>query len=457
LYGLTLLFSDDNELWLLGYVTGLLALLAVFRFGGLATAIGFLVTVFAARYYFVPLAVKAIEGRSLWHNLYSPTETLSVLAWSLLAMVLASVLLRENESTNEVFRTLSELMHLSRLIIVTALIGGAATLQATMTQQHGSSAEYYTGFLGAFGDIFTGFLAFSLSLSLYRAIILGKNPMRSNAVILLLALNALFAVISTSRASVLIILVAVAVPYAFARRRIPAPLIACALIGLCLFVFVLSPAIVYFRSGELEFYSFDQRVSNFAEFWADTLSNPGSVIEYREVVSAQGHYLIYFDNYYSGLERFAILPTSDRLVNGTTITNHYGGWRTILWAVEMVPPRFVYPDKPILGPGAYLGQVAGLTHGYDTTTQWAVGFPAEFYHAFSYLGVFLGTVAVLGLLILALQLFRLFGVDPAWNMVIVINYWNSFSEATLASLLSTLVPLVIFVLAVDRVVRHIRR
>jgi hypothetical protein len=84
---LTLPLSDDYELSLISYLTGLLALLAVFRCRGPATVIGFLITLFVARYYFVPLSVKTIEGRSVWHNLYSSTETLSVLACSLLAMV----------------------------------------------------------------------------------------------------------------------------------------------------------------------------------------------------------------------------------------------------------------------------------------------------------------------------------------------------------------------------------
>jgi TctA family transporter len=70
--------------------------------------------------------------------------------------------------------------------------------------------------------------------------------------------------------------------------------------------------------------------------------------------------------------------------------------------------------------------------------------------------VFLGTVAVLGLFFLALKLFQVFAVDPAWNMLIALYYWNSFPESSLAGLISTLVPLVILVVGVDRIVRHTR-
>src|SRR5215211_2953382 len=124
---LTLPLSDDYELSLLSYLTGLLALLAVFRFRGPATVLGFLITLFVARYYFVPLLVKTIEGRSIWHNLYSPTETLSVLACSLLAMVVASAFFHERIPVLGNFRTPSGLEHLRRLVVITSIIGIAAT------------------------------------------------------------------------------------------------------------------------------------------------------------------------------------------------------------------------------------------------------------------------------------------------------------------------------------------
>ena len=454
---LTLPLSDDYELSLLSYLTGLLALLAVFRFRGPATVLGFLITLFVARYYFVPLLVKTIEGRSIWHNLYSPTETLSVLACSLLAMVVASAFFHEDMPVLGNIRTVSTLKYLRRLLVVTSIIGIAAAVQAAMRQELGPAAEVATGFLAGAGSLFDVLLTFSLSLSIYKALAEGKSVMRSYEVIALLAANAFFALVSTSRASVLMILVAVAVPYVLGRQRVTAPLVASILAGLLLFVFVMSPVMLYLRSGNLEFYSFSQRIGNFASFWTDTVSNPGSIAEYRTEVSAEGHYITYFENYYGGLERFAILPDSDRLVSGTILGNQHGGWRTISWAVAMVPPRFVYPDKPLYGPGSYLGHVAGLASPYDTTTQWVVGFPAELYHAFSYRGVFLGTVAVLGLFFLALKLFQVFAVDPAWKMLIALYYWNYFPESNLAGLLSTLVPLVILVVALDRIVHYTRR
>src|SRR5215212_4884609 len=200
---LTLPLSDDYRLSLLSYLTGLLALLAVFRFRGPTTVIGFLITVFVAQYYFVPLLVKTIEGRSVWHNLYSPSETLSVLACSLLAMVVASAFFHEAIPILGNFRTPSGLEHLRRLKVITSIIGIAASVQGAMRQELGPAAEVSTGFLGAAGALFAALLAFSLSLPIYKALVEGKSVMRNYEVIALLAVNVFFALISIQRVSVL--------------------------------------------------------------------------------------------------------------------------------------------------------------------------------------------------------------------------------------------------------------
>jgi hypothetical protein len=159
---LTLPLSDDYGLSLLSYLTGLLALLAVFRFRGPATVMGFLITLFVARYYFAPLLVKTIEGSSVWHNLYTPTETLSVLACSLLAMVIASAFFHEEMPVFDNLRTPSGLDHLRRLVVITSIIGIAAAVQGAMRQEWGPAAEVSTGFLSGAGLLFAAVLPFSL-------------------------------------------------------------------------------------------------------------------------------------------------------------------------------------------------------------------------------------------------------------------------------------------------------
>ena len=449
----TLLFTDRPDVALLSYLTGSLALLAVYCFGGPTTVIGFLVTLFVMRFYFAPLVVKAAEGHAIWHNLYRPLETLLVLTCALLAMVVVSLFFCEKSLKSKQVYTLSEVVHLRRLIIVTAFLGAIMTLQALMFQ----SAEFSASFLGGAGSIFQWLLAFSLSLSVYNALIHGRSVFRSYSVILLFVINSSLSFITATRSSFLIVFVAIAIPYIFAGRRIKLSQICAIVVIVFLFVFVVNPTIVYFRTSvAYTSMSLGERFDAATSFWAETLNDPTSFRIYETTVSAEGHYLHYFTNYYGGLERFAILPDSDRLINGTILSNEYGGWYTITWAFAMVPPRFIYPEKPILGPGAYLGQVAGLTSSLNDETQWVVGLPAEFYHAFSYRGVFFGMIAVLGLFFSVLKLLEYLGIFPAWQMFLALYYWDIFSSGHLANILFTMIPLVVLIIALDCIVRYTR-
>ena len=98
---------------------------------------------------------------------------------------------------------------------------------------------------------------------------------------------------------------------------------------------------------------------------------------------------------------------------------------TLLFTDRPMPPRFIYPEKPFLGPGAYLGHVAGLGYSLDDETQWTTGLPAEFYHAFSYPGVFFGDRRTRSIFSV-LKLFEYLGIFPAWQMFLALYYWSFF-------------------------------
>jgi hypothetical protein len=90
--------------------------------------------------------------------------------------------------------------------------------------------------------------------------------------------------------------------------------------------------------------------------------------------------------------RFAMIAEGDRLIAATERTQSYTGWETITWELKMLVPRVLYPQKPILGPGAYLAHIAGDSPWWDDTTQWAYGPFAMLYNAFGLMGVFFGSI-----------------------------------------------------------------
>ena len=86
----TLLFTDRPGVAYLSYLTGSLALLAVYRFGGQPPSSASWLLYSLCAITSPPLVVKAAEGRAIWHNLYRPLETLLVLRCALLAIFVAS-------------------------------------------------------------------------------------------------------------------------------------------------------------------------------------------------------------------------------------------------------------------------------------------------------------------------------------------------------------------------------
>jgi len=116
---------------------------------------------------------------------------------------------------------------------------------------------------------------------------------------------------------------------------------------------------------------------------------------FRAVISSYSEPLT--DRYWgvSGLApfaRFAMIGEGDRLIAATEQTQSYTGWETITWELKMLVPRVLYPQKPVVGPGAYLAHIAGDSPPEDDTTQWAYGPFAIFYSAFGLVGVGLGSV-----------------------------------------------------------------
>jgi hypothetical protein len=110
--------------------------------------------------------------------------------------------------------------------------------------------------------------------------------------------------------------------------------------------------------------------------------------------------------------RLAMVGEADKLVAATIEHQSFTGWYTITWGLKLALPSFVYPDKPVFGTGNYLAHLTGEVGPDDTTTQVGYGVMANLFNAFSYLGVFLGSVLFFSCFYYLLGVF--FG-DPKWT------------------------------------------
>jgi len=94
----------------------------------------------------------------------------------------------------------------------------------------------------------------------------------------------------------------------------------------------------------------------------------------------------------SPFSRMAMVGEADKLIFATQHQQAFTGWETITWGFKLLTPSFFYPDKPVFEAGNYLGHIVGEVADSDTTTQVSYGIMANLYNAFSFPGVFVGTV-----------------------------------------------------------------
>jgi len=142
--------------------------------------------------------------------------------------------------------------------------------------------------------------------------------------------------------------------------------------------------------------------------------------------------------------RLAMVGQADRLVAATIQQQSWTGWYTVKRGFELAIPSFIYADKPIYAAGNYLGHITGEVGPLDGTTQVSYGVMATFFSAFSYSGVFLGTIVFFGCFYYLLGLF--FGnphatVSPSestmWFVFIVATFQHSLVEETMAGLMTS--------------------
>jgi hypothetical protein len=150
--------------------------------------------------------------------------------------------------------------------------------------------------------------------------------------------------------------------------------------------------------------------------------------------------------------RLAMVGQADRLVAATIQQQSWTGWYTVKHDLQLAIPSFIYAEKPIFGAGNYLGHITGEVGPQDVTTQVSYGVMATFFNAFSYSGVFLGTI-VFFCCFYYLQ--RLFLGDPhatvspsestMWFVFIVSTFQHSLVEETVAGLMTSWNVLVVLI------------
>jgi len=149
----------------------------------------------------------------------------------------------------------------------------------------------------------------------------------------------------------------------------------------------------------------------------------------------------YFGNKEFGVWfRFALLGNADNLIAPTTLHGSYTGWETIIWGVRMLPPRFLYKNKPFADASLELAQISGLVDPEAAGAPLAFGFMACMYNAF---GLFFGAFIGCGILSFVFYYCCIWIYGNASNaniwLLYIVGYWHHlWAEINISTVIATI-------------------
>lgn len=146
----------------------------------------------------------------------------------------------------------------------------------------------------------------------------------------------------------------------------------------------------------------------------------------------------YYNNSMGLLDRFSLILQVDRLIL-STITNGPLEWTTIVHGFKMLPPRFLYSEKPVYNSANILGHRISAIGAEDDSTQISFGLIAEAYISFEWIGVIL-IPFVLTLIFFTVYKKITGGVRRnIWSIFLFGYFQHIFVETTIASMMIFLV------------------
>jgi hypothetical protein len=160
----------------------------------------------------------------------------------------------------------------------------------------------------------------------------------------------------------------------------------------------------------------------------------------------------YYDQSFGLLERVSLIKMADLLVAATE-REGLSEWETITHGFEMALPRFIYPNKPAINTGTYLGKKAGVISEDDWGTQISFGFIADAYSSFGWTGaaVIPGAVTLAFLLLFNCLVGSL--ERNVWCVYFFAEFQHFFAEQTISAMTLTILRRPIWLVAIYLLIR----
>jgi hypothetical protein len=432
----------------------LFGLYSVWVAGGLLTAFGALNGILIAKFLLIGIALKVIILDPADRTLLAAENTGAVMAIGFLGLLIGTMIQRSLPAPQRPFipEVDGARMYLA-LTIVFLMCGYGGYLVGLGPDLSGQGTQ--TGGVLGVARVLAGLKAFAIVPALFFAWIRNGSRFMSHVLpVTVLAIGIVMGIFTTSKLEameslVLWILVG-SLKYGLRDKRI----VALSAMGILYYSAVIYPYSQFVRSHGGREGGVSERVQAIKDvFWTATTDGA-----FRQSVLAKSDdpNASFFegDEALKPFGRLAMVGQADRLVAATIDQQSRTGWYTLKQGFELATPSFIYPDKPIYGTGNYLGHITGEVGPRDQVTQVSYGVMATFFNAFSYSGVFFGSVVFFCCLYYILRLFfsnPRASMSPSastlWFVFIVATFQHTLVEETVAGLIATWrVPVAVLVM-----------
>lgn len=419
--------------------------------GGFRSPAGFLNAILTAKFLVFGVVIKILSLEPADNTLRAPLRTSLVMAAGFFSLMIATAIQRHLPTRrNTLIPGISEPKIYLALTLVFLVIGYGGYFVALASDFGGGDIQ--TGGILGVARGFSGFSSMAVVPALFYAWASRSERFMTHPLALgVLAIGVIIGLVTTSKEGAMeppvFYLLTSACRYGFRDKRIWALTGS----GLLYYSLIVYPYAQYVRHNGGREGNLAQRIGAMKEAMVLTITDP----DFRESVDAKLNATesSYFESErLHPFTRLAMIGEADRLIDGTG--NQFTGWETIVWSLKLMVPSFIFPEKPIFGPGNYFAHIANDVNPEDMTTQVAYGSMAGLFNAFSYPGVLFGSTLLFTLFYYS---FRFWFGDPRWSaspngsslwfIVLIATFQHSIVEDQIAGLLTgmIIVPLQILV------------
>jgi hypothetical protein len=420
----------------------LFGILSIFAGGGLRSAFGCLNAILIGKFLLVAVAIKILLLEPADGPLVAPRTTALVMAIGFGGLLFGTTIQSHLSCPQALSmnRPFSDRMLLSFSVVLFAIsyIGYFAALIPS-TQGEGIQTGGWLGFARAFGSL----KSLSIVPPMFYLWRIKSHRWMTHPVILgMLTWSMVIGIFSTNKQDAMeplaFFFLAGFLRYGFRDMRLWSVLS----LGAVYYAFIIFPYSQYVRNAGAREGTFEHRI----EVTKDTFWRIATDSQFRSTVSDRVEEPGYFSQgMLSPFNRLAMIGEADKLISATEKQRCFTGWETITWGFKLLTPSFLSRDKPIYEAGNYLGHIAGEVARADSTTQISYGVMANFYNAFSFLGVLVGTPLLFGGLYYWIRIFLgesswdgIPATSTLWFIWILASFQHSIVESTVSGLIASL-------------------